>query len=147
MATVDAPISRRAATEADIPFLLELRRITMSDHQRASGITPSQEERVRRVHARFECAEIILRNDERIGLLKVARDGLEWEIAQIQLVPGAQRSGIGTRLLTEVVKEARAAGASLRLEVLKANPARSLYRRLGFTVISETDHSYEMRLS
>ena len=35
----------RAATEADMPFLLELRRKTMSEHLRLSGIEPSESER------------------------------------------------------------------------------------------------------
>jgi len=42
--------------------------------------------------------------------------------------------------------EARDAGASLKLDVLKANPARRLYERLGFTVIADTAHLFEMRL-
>jgi ribosomal protein S18 acetylase RimI-like enzyme len=45
-----------------------------------------------------------------------------------------------------VIDEARKAGASLRLGVLKANPALRLYQRLGFTVVRESIYAYEMRL-
>lgn len=139
-------ISRRAATEADVPFLLELRRVTMSEHQLASGVVPSEQERLRRVLARFECAEVVLDSGKPVGLLKVARDGTGWELVQIQLSPAVQRAGVGSQLIRGVIAEARAAGASLRLSVLKANPARALYERLGFAVFREQDHAFEMRL-
>jgi NAD(P)-dependent dehydrogenase (short-subunit alcohol dehydrogenase family) len=45
-----------------------------------------------------------------------------------------------------VIAEARAARASLRLNVLRANPARRLYERLGFRVVSESKVDFEMRL-
>lgn len=139
-------VSLRRATEADIPFLVELRRATMSQHEAAAGISRSEEEVLRRVLARYECAQIILCSGTPVGLLKVVRDGMEWELLQIQLLPALQRAGIGTELVRSVVAQARAAGASLRLSVLKANPARSLYERLGFKVVREKANAVEMRL-
>jgi len=65
----------RPATEADIPFLLELRRRTMSEHLQASGIEPSESERRARVLASFDCAEIVLLAGAPVGLLKVERLG------------------------------------------------------------------------
>lgn len=56
-----APVSLRPATEADIPFLLELRRQTMTAHQLASGAEAPERERYERVLYRFECAQIIER--------------------------------------------------------------------------------------
>jgi phosphoribosylglycinamide formyltransferase-1 len=44
------------------------------------------------------------------------------------------------------VEEARRAGASLDLDVLKANPARRLYERLGFRIVRETPFAYDMLL-
>ncbi len=35
---------------------------------------------------------------------------------------------------------------SLKLNVLKANPARRLYERLGFAIVADTAHGFEMRL-
>jgi ribosomal protein S18 acetylase RimI-like enzyme len=142
-----AELSFRQAIEADIPFLLDLREQTMVPHQLASGVEASHDERVRRVLVRFDCAQIVLREAQPIGLLKVVRDGSNWELLQIQLVPGAQGRGLGSTLVEGVIADARAAGASLRLEVLRENPARRLYERLGFVVRKEGPHSYEMHLS
>ena len=45
--------------------------------------------------------------------------------------------GIGTRILNEIVAEARASGSAVRIYVEKFNPARRLYERLGFRVTEE----------
>ena len=138
-------ISFRAATEADLPFLLELRQKTMSEHLRLSGVEPSESERSERVLARFDCAQIILLSGTPIGLLKVAKDEKQWDLMQVQLVPEKQGAGLGGKIVKKLIDEAAQLHASVRLSVLRANPARRLYERLGFRIISENDHAYEMQ--
>ena len=136
----------RPAADEDIPFLLELRRQTMTGHQLASGAEASERERHDRVLYRFECAQVILSDHVPVGILKLSKDALDWQLVQIQLTPALQSRGIGTTLIEGVIADARAAGASLRLNVLRANPARRLYERLGFRVEKEGPHEHEMRL-
>lgn len=136
----------RAATEADIPFLLGLRRTTMTRHQLASGVAPSEDAHLQRVRVHFDCAQIVLVDGAPAGLLKVYRDGPDWELVQIQLLASMHGRGLGTRLLAPLIAEARAAGARLRLRVLRANPARRLYERMGFAVDSASDTHFEMLL-
>lgn len=139
-------LSFRQAVEADIPFLVELRRVSMRPHEIASGVERSAEQSMERVRQSLEVAQIIEQAGAPIGLLKVLRDGKQWELYQIQLMPQYRGKGIGTRLISTLISEANAAGAVLRLGVLKANPARKLYERLGFVVVSEKAHGYEMQL-
>ena len=120
-------LARRPATREDIPFLLALRQRTMNGHVVASGAEVSDAHHMARLMHRFECAELLLHEGEPVGLLKVSRDPHEWVLIQIQLAPGYQGGGIGTRLLAEIVAEAERAGVDLTLSVLKANPARALY--------------------
>lgn len=136
----------RRATEADIQFLRELRRKTMSDHLRNAGLEPSDKELTERVLARFECAEIILLRDMPIGLLKVARDGTKWDLIQIQLAPEHQSKGLGTSILLALLDDAVRSGVSVTLSVLRVNPARHLYERLGFRVVNESPHAYKMQI-
>jgi ribosomal protein S18 acetylase RimI-like enzyme len=143
----DTKISRRSALREDIPFLLELRRQTMSAHLSASGVEVTDEDHLQRILYRYECAEIILFNNNPFGLLKVARDGLDWELIQIQLSPSLQGQGLGAQIIEEIISEAKQMGASLRLSVLTSNPARHLYERLGFSVVMEKPHAFEMQLS
>jgi ribosomal protein S18 acetylase RimI-like enzyme len=144
VADLTEELTFRAASEADVPFLLELRRKTMSEHLRMSGIEPSEDERVERVLARFECAEIILLSGSPIGLLKVARDGKKWDLIQIQVVPEKQGTGLGSVILKKLLTEAVQSQAAVTLSVLKANPARRLYERLGFRIVGENDRAYDM---
>ena len=82
-----------------------------------------------------------------MGLLKVVRERRQWELMQIQLAPGVQGQGLGTTLLQSLIAEARSKNASLTLSVLKANPAKRLYDRLGFRMVAEKENSYEMALA
>lgn len=138
-------LTRRKATQEDLPFLVKLRHETMNPHLAASGVDQSEEEHLRRVLVHFENAEILIQGSEPTGLLKVVRDTHTWELVQVQLRPTLQGQGFGTRLLKQLVSEAQAANAHLQLSVLKANPARRLYERMGFVVVAEEAHAFEMQ--
>ena len=64
-------------------------------------------------------------------------------IANIEVAPEYQGRGIGTAITNEIIAEARRDGLSVSLRVLKVNPARHLYERLGFIVTNEDGtHKY-----
>jgi ribosomal protein S18 acetylase RimI-like enzyme len=138
-------VSLRPATQDDVPFLLTLREQTMDEHFRASGVDVSREQHLERVRVRFECAQIIEHEGRPAGIFKTTRDGLSWELIQIQLAPELQGRGIGERLIRGLMDDARRAGASVSLNVLHANPARRLYERLGFQTLMDAEHMYVMR--
>lgn len=135
----------RPATEADIAFLIDLRRLTMWAHFENSGLAINQDEQLQRVLYRLDCAHIITRDGADIGVFKVVRDADPWELTQIQLLPRYQGQGIGAALIRSLLNEASVAGKRVHLDVLRANPARRLYERLGFRVVAEDTHSYLMR--
>ena len=138
-------LTLRPTTDSDLEFLAALRRATMWEHFENSGLPVDETGQRNRVLYRFDCARIITMSGEDIGLLKVARDVDPWELIQIQLLPKYQRQGLGKALLDVVLAEARSARKSVVLGVLRANPARRLYERLGFQVIGQSDSAYRMR--
>ena len=140
----DTELQLRPATEADLTFLLELRRQTMSEYLRASGVPQSAAEMEQRVRLRFDCAQIVVSEREPIGLFKAVRDGREWALLQIQIAPAHQGRGIGAGLIRELLLDAQQAGAAVRLSVLRANPALRLYQRLGFRIVAEEPHSFAL---
>ena len=140
-------LTRRPALESDVPFLLELRRQAMGPVHTAAEVDQSAEHTEARVRSSFDCAEIAELNGSPIGLLKVIRSPTEWRVSQIQLLPEHQGKGIGTQLLQEVLDGARAAGLVVNLSTLKINPAVRLYRRLGFTIDSESEKSVSMTVN
>ena len=139
------PIQRRPVNTADLPFLINLRRLTMGPHLEAAGIELDEQEMLARIHSHFESGQIIELACELIGLLKVVREMRTWTVLQVQLLPAWQNQGIGARLIAETITDARKDGADVVLSVLKVNKARRLYERLGFSVISESDGAYTMR--
>jgi ribosomal-protein-alanine acetyltransferase len=87
-------------------------------------------------------------DDDRIvgyaGLLAPAGSG-QADIQTIAVAPEARRSGLGRELMTALVAEAaRRRAAHVFLEVRADNdPARLLYRDLGFELISVREHYYQ----
>ena len=143
MAAAPAP-SFRPSVEADLPFLIALRLETLARNFERQGIAVSADEHRQRVEFRLDAASIIEIDGRAAGLIKVLQDGATWTIEQFQIEPAQQRGGIGTMVLRALIAESRAAGALLRLSVLKQNPAARLYARLGFRTLAETANSYKM---
>ena len=81
--------------------------------------------------------DLIVSGDEVLGLLYVDRGAQAWLVIHIALLPRHRGKGLGTRLLTEVLAEAAAAGKPVRLQVERFNQAQRLYGRLGFRQISD----------
>jgi len=86
--------------------------------------------------ARFD---VIERDATPIGRLIVDRRARAIHVVDIALLPEHRSRGIGTSLLHELLAEATANGQLVTLRVDRENPARSLYRRLGFATVSEDE--------
>lgn len=83
-------------------------------------------------------------NAARHGWGFVAADVPELSLA---VGPAWRRRGIGTRLLTAAIEQARAEGhAAVSLSVMADNPARGLYERAGFRRVSTDAGSWTMVL-
>ncbi len=78
-----------------------------------------------------------------IGWLEASDTGDEIFLKQFYLRPALQKRGIGTDVMRRLLAEWQA--RPIVLTVLKNNPARRLYQRLGFAVIGETDMKFMMR--
>jgi ribosomal protein S18 acetylase RimI-like enzyme len=132
------------ATKDDVKYLIDLRIQTMSEHLKNSFVNQTPEQMKERVLYRFDCAKIILINGEKAGLLKVVKNLNEWELSQIQIINKFQRKGLGEQIIRKIIHEAKQEKAFISLHVLKSNPAKRLYERLGFNTINENAHSFKM---
>jgi len=77
---------------------------------------------------------LVLEEAEIVAFLVARGVGAEWEIENVAVAGTARRRGLGTRLLGEVLKQARARGAEgVFLEVRESNrAARMLYEKWAF---------------
>lgn len=135
----------RAAADSDVDWLLELRLTTMADYIERSGETLSMDDQRARVLADFDSVRIVLLASDPVGMIKIVREPDVWRLVQIQFRPEHQGRGLGALLIRQLLQEATRARVPVTLSVLKVNPAKRLYDRLGFRVTGESPGSYQMR--
>jgi ribosomal protein S18 acetylase RimI-like enzyme len=138
----DMPVTLRPATEADLPFLLALREATMTEHLLRAGEPADPDSHAARVRARLDDAQIVCVDGAPAGLLKAYREPDSWVVMQIQILPALQGRGLGASVLRRVLDEADRERVPVSLKVLKGNPARRLYERLGFRLAAEAGAEY-----
>jgi ribosomal protein S18 acetylase RimI-like enzyme len=66
-------------------------------------------------------------------------------LKQLYLDVRCQRQGIGSEVMQALIEEATRSQRAVYLAVVKINPARRLYERLGFRVTGEDQHKVYMR--
>ncbi len=141
-------IRLRPATEDDRGFLFQAYETTLKryvdwawgwdeEYQRAgfSKHFPLEQFRVITVDERL-AGGIFTEEQESLNIIRL-----------LFLLPEFQGRGIGTALLQEEATYARQMDKQLHLKVVKINPAKALYDRLGFTLVEEDSATYHMRLT
>ncbi|GAB3181255.1 GNAT family N-acetyltransferase [Telluribacter humicola] len=89
---------------------------------------------------------IIEKDGQVVGRLYVQENfqNREVRIIDIALLPTWRNQGIGAAILNDVMKEATRLQRPLTIHVESFNPAKSLYERLGFRKVSETNGVYHL---
>jgi ribosomal protein S18 acetylase RimI-like enzyme len=77
-----------------------------------------------------------------IGMLAVSDREDCIYLGDIQIDSAYRNKGIGTTLIETVIRFGNIANKPVRLRVLKGNPAKELYLRLGFEEIQILDNAY-----
>jgi ribosomal protein S18 acetylase RimI-like enzyme len=134
-------LSFRQVTDADYEPLYALNKATMQGYAEQTYGAWS-EEIARRIFAerwRPETMRIVLVDGQDAGLLEVTESDEVVQINNIRVAPHLQGRGIGGRLIAEMLRDAHGRGLPVTLRVLKVNPARRLYERLGFVIVGETE--------
>lgn len=74
-----------------------------------------------------------------VGRIIVCQTDKEIRLVDLTIISAYRNRGIGTSLLQQLQNKAFSTCLPLRLSVLKTNPAKALYARLGFRLIGEND--------
>ena len=131
-------IALRPATPADSEFCYQLHQAAMGDY--IAAIWGWDEQVQRDFHTRaFNPGrwQIITADGVDIGMLDVEYRPGEIYLSRIEICPDHQGHGIGTRLISALIDEARQKGQDLVLDVLTVNHrAQALYQRLGMTEVA-----------
>lgn len=89
-------------------------------------------------------ARVVQVEGQDVGVLLVEEEPTHLQVRQVYLLPKYQRQGIGSQLVALVVKRSAASAKPVRLSVLRANPARQFYEKLGFEVTNEDNDFFHM---
>ena len=139
-------LSLRPAAPGDDAFLRSLFAVTRSAPFEAAGLDPDSVERL--LDLQFEAQRrhyshhypqsrrwVLLEDGLAVGrLTEVAQDD-HLLLLDLAVDPAARRRGLATWMIEQLLRRARATGVPLRCHVDPGNPARTLYDRLGFTVV------------
>jgi ribosomal protein S18 acetylase RimI-like enzyme len=88
---------------------------------------------------------VVMRDGAAIGWLQITALPDAFFLEQLFVEGASQRQGIGTEVMHRLIAEAAATGRPMTLGVVKTNPARRLYERLGFRVTNEDERKFYMR--
>ena len=88
---------------------------------------------------------IIVLDGSDVGWVQTIRKNEELFVAQMFVDGRFQRKGIGTKVMKRLISEATAFNLAVRLNVVRINPARRLYERLGFRVTHEDHRKFYMK--
>jgi ribosomal protein S18 acetylase RimI-like enzyme len=135
-------VRRRVATSSDRKFISDLIAEGIGLYEDRLLPQLAQLEAVDHLIETTDTSIITVENHD-AGYLAVRRTSNEIYVASLALLPRWRRRGIGTAPLEELAAEAAGTGTALRLAVRESNPARRLYERLGFKVVSSEGRSFE----
>jgi ribosomal protein S18 acetylase RimI-like enzyme len=144
----EVAIALRPIRPDDQPFLLglyattreqELAALPWDDAQKAAFVRMQfdAQHAYYQEHYADSAFDVVLVGDEPAGRLYVARWPKEIRIIDIAFAPAWRGRGLGTRLLTDLQREARGRRVPLTIHVERFNRALPLYERLGFTMTED----------
>jgi GNAT superfamily N-acetyltransferase len=89
-------------------------------------------------------ARVIQVGDVGVGVSIVDRLPTHIQLKQLYLLRDYQRMGIGSALITGLIREASQDRVPIRLRVMAINPAKQFYERFGFIVTEVTPEFFCM---
>jgi ribosomal protein S18 acetylase RimI-like enzyme len=141
-------VEYRPALDTDIDFLYALHVATMKEYvDKVWGWDDRFQESIFRKNYVPPQIQIIALDGKDIGMLSVEERDDDIFLRVIEIHPAYQRKGLGAAIVQRIIADATLKMKPVFLQVLKVNPAKQLYERLGFSVIEETKTHYKMQIS
>jgi ribosomal protein S18 acetylase RimI-like enzyme len=138
--------SRRQATLTDSDLAYQVKKLALGEYvkQTYGGWDEAFQ---RRFHDRRWApagTQIVAVKGMDVGWVWCTHHADHISVDGIYILPQHQGHGIGTYLLSCLRSEAVSVGKAVQLWVMKRNPAFEFYKRVGFSVIGETETHWHM---
>ena len=139
------PVTLRPAHSDDFGFCSRLYFAGMEETIRQLKLDMAAQTRTLREGWDATEVRIITCDGADIGWLQSSIQDSALYLEQIFIDAACQRRGIGTEIIQGLIDQATRASQPVTLGVVKTNPARNLYERLGFRITHEDDRKFYMR--
>jgi len=139
------PIELRPAIDHDFEYCRRLYFVEMKWIIEELNLDRTAQETSFRQQWNSAQVRIIVLDGADVGWLQSMAQNDEFFVAQMFVDGPFQRKGIGTEVVKRLIGEANELNLAVRLNVVRINPARRLYERLGFRVTSEDDRKFFMK--
>jgi len=135
-------IDFRQITNNDLEFLWKLHNLALKDYVAQTWDWDEDWQRLDFTE-KFNPADgkIIVVVGVDAGFWRTIERETETLLVSIRILPEFQNRGIGTKIIKNLLNESK---NPVRLQVLKVNPARRLYEKLGFEIFDETETHFKM---
>jgi GNAT superfamily N-acetyltransferase len=139
-------VTFRSTTHEDEAFAFHVREMTMRDYVMETWGVWNADEAQAQINEdiRSSRSQIIVIDGHDAGVLRVDEFDTHIHVDQLWILPEFQRQGFGRIILLWLLEQSKAKGLPLRLWVLRVNPARVFYERLGFRIIEQTQASLHL---
>jgi ribosomal protein S18 acetylase RimI-like enzyme len=141
-------IGLRSTSSADSEFVYQTKKAALGKY--IAETWGWEEQYQRQYHTKDfhpSAIQIVTLEDKDVGWVVVTRSDDQIQISELYILPEYQRRRIGSHLVSKLLEEAREKHIPVKLGVLKVNPARHFYEKLGFGVVGETETHYQMEVS
>jgi ribosomal protein S18 acetylase RimI-like enzyme len=140
------PFELRPATRSDLGFCWPIYRDSMKPLTEAVGPwNEAQQQKLIEAAVADAGTSILRQHEDDVGWLQVEETRHIVHLQQLFLMPATRNRGLGTSFLTWMKERAERKRKDLTLEVMTNNPARRLYERLGFKVVTTANDKMTMR--
>lgn len=117
--------------------------VPWSDEQKQAFLEMQFEAQDRDYRHRYPRGEfkIILRNSHPVGRIYVNRGEDLIHILDITVLPEYRNAGLGSRIMCDLLDEARQTGKTVDIFVEDFNPSLRLFERLGFSAVRQEGYN------
>lgn len=137
----------RDCTYYDLDFILSLKELGMKWYiEKIYGwdIDIQREKTRKELDKHIDDIKIIQVNNEDIGVTTFYKEDNAYVVGLIIIHPKYQCRGIASTIISNYINIAKAEKCNIIIKCYKDNPAKDLYKRLGFRVVSEDNSHIHM---
>jgi ribosomal protein S18 acetylase RimI-like enzyme len=136
----------RPARQTDVPFLYACYKRTMREYIEQTWRWDEEfQSEAFQQHLPWQRFIVIMVEGTPMGAACLLETPDHMVLEMMMIEPEYQSRRIGSDFVTRLLNHARSEGRGIKLRVMKINPARAMYERLGFVVVGEDADTYEMQ--